>query len=202
MDGRRVNDAQNGLYDLSALPVAKEEIERIEILRGGASALYGADAVGGVINIITKASTPKPYTQVDASYGRFDSQQYSVVHRWKPGPFRYGFSFARERSAGYRENGDYDAWVLGGQAGLELGPQTEIGFSARYINKEIGVPGPIRFPDPDDRQKDDNTLLDLTFRSQISPKAKAQFRGFYNYYRNTFDAGKPGDFQHRPPFPQ
>ena len=63
VDGRRVNDAQNGLFDLSALPVAREEIERIEILRGGASALYGADAVGGVINIITKASTPTPYTQ-------------------------------------------------------------------------------------------------------------------------------------------
>ena len=52
---------------------------------------------------------------------------------------------------GYRENGDYDAWVLGGQAGLELGPQTEIGFSAKYMNKEMSVPGPISFPDPDDR---------------------------------------------------
>ena len=199
VDGRRVNDAQNGLYDLSALPVAREEIERIEILRGGASALYGADAVGGVINIITKPSTPTPYTQVDASYGRFDSQQYSVVHRWKPGPFRYGFSFSREHSSGYRPNGDYDAWVFGGQAGWELGPQTEVGFSAKYINKEIGVPGPISFPDPDDRQKDDNTLLDLTFRTQITPKFKVNFRGFYNYYRNTFEAGSQGIFSTGPP---
>jgi outer membrane cobalamin receptor len=47
VNGRRINDFQNGLYDLSALPIAKEDIERIEILRGGASALYGADALGG-----------------------------------------------------------------------------------------------------------------------------------------------------------
>jgi outer membrane cobalamin receptor len=187
------------LYDLSALPVAREEIERIEILRGGASALYGADAVGGVINIITQPSMAKPYTQASASYGRYDTQQYSVVHRWKPGPFRYGFSLDRERSGGYRENGDYDAWVLGGQAGLELGPQTEIGVSARYIKKEIGVPGPIQFPDPDDRQKDDNTFLDLNFRSQITPKLKLNFTGYYNYYRNVFDAGSQGIFSFGPP---
>ena len=199
VDGRRVNDPQNGLYDLSALPVAREEIERIEILRGGASALYGADAVGGVINIITQPSMAKPYTQASALYGRYDTQQYSVVHRWKPGPFRYGFSLDRERSGGYRENGDYDAWVLGGQAGLELGPQTEIGVSARYIKKEIGVPGPIQFPDPDDRQKDDNTFLDLNFRSQITPKLKLNFTGYYNYYRNVFDAGSQGIFSFGPP---
>jgi outer membrane cobalamin receptor len=199
VDGRRVNDAQNGLYDLSALPVAREEIERIEVLRSGASALYGADAVGGVINIITKPSTAKPYTEASVSYGRYDTQQYSVVHRWKPGPFRYGFSLARERSGGYRENGDYDAYVLGGQAGLELAPQTELGVSARYIRKEIGVPGPVQSPDPDDRQKDGNTLLDLNFRSQITPKVKLAFTGFYNYYRNAFDAGSRGVFSTGPP---
>jgi vitamin B12 transporter len=199
VDGRRVNDAQNGLFDLSALPVAREEIERIEVLRAGASALYGADAVGGVIHIITKPAAAKPYTQAEASYGRYDTQQYSVVHRWKPGPFRYGLSLAKERSGGYRENSDYDAWILGGQAGFDLGGQTEAGVSARYIRKEIGVPGSVQFPDPDDRQKDDNTLLDFHLRSRITPRLNVQFVGFYNHYRNTFDAGTRGIFSIGPP---
>ncbi len=64
IDGRRINDAQNGQFDLSNLPLTKDEIERIEVLRGGASALYGADAMGGVINIITKSPTKDPYTRV------------------------------------------------------------------------------------------------------------------------------------------
>jgi outer membrane cobalamin receptor len=52
VDGVRLNDSRQGAPDLSQLPV--ENIERIEIVRGGTSALYGADAVAGVVNIITK----------------------------------------------------------------------------------------------------------------------------------------------------
>jgi outer membrane cobalamin receptor len=95
VNGQRLNDAQNGQYDLNNLPVLKEDIERIEVLRGGASALYGADALAGVINIITKTPTDKPSTSASASYGRFDTQQYSLSHRWKPGPLSYGISLGR-----------------------------------------------------------------------------------------------------------
>ncbi len=53
LDGRRLNSPSAGGYDMSNLPVPLEDIERIEIVRGASSALYGADAVGGVVNIIT-----------------------------------------------------------------------------------------------------------------------------------------------------
>jgi outer membrane cobalamin receptor len=52
VDGVRVNNAMSGLADLANIPA--DDIERIEVLREGGSALYGGDAVGGVINIITK----------------------------------------------------------------------------------------------------------------------------------------------------
>jgi len=52
VDGVRLNDSRQGGADLSQIPV--DNIERIEIVRGGTSALYGADAVAGVVNIITK----------------------------------------------------------------------------------------------------------------------------------------------------
>ncbi len=60
IDGTRANNTQNGVVDLSLIPL--ENIERIEIMRGGTSALYGADAVGGVINIITKRKPSNKYT--------------------------------------------------------------------------------------------------------------------------------------------
>jgi vitamin B12 transporter len=192
INGRRINDAQNGQFDLNNLPVAKEEIDHIEVLRGAASALYGADALGGVINIITKKPSSKPDTSVSASYGRFDTQQYSLTHRWKPGAFLYGVSLTRERSSGYRENSDYDAWILGGEVGYEISPQTEMMFSARTIKKEIGLPGTITFPDPDDRQKDEITLLDLNIKSQPISSLNLNVKGFYNNYRNTFEAGTQG----------
>jgi vitamin B12 transporter len=192
LNGQRLNDAQNGLYDLNNLPVPKEDIERIEVLRGGASALYGADALAGVVNIITKTPTAKPSTSVSASYGRFDTQQYSLSHRWKPGPFSYGISLGREKSDGYRENSQYDAWILGGEMGYNLTSQSEVKFSARYVQQEVGVPGSVDFPDPDDRQKDGNTLLNLSYQGRITPRLKFGFRGWHNQYRNSFDAGSQG----------
>ncbi|MEJ2005641.1 MAG: TonB-dependent receptor, partial [Cyclobacteriaceae bacterium] len=54
VDGIRMNDPLTGHFN-AYIPVTPAEIERIEVLRGPASSIYGADAVGGVINIITKA---------------------------------------------------------------------------------------------------------------------------------------------------
>ncbi len=54
LDGIRLNDPNTGHFS-SYIPIAPSEIERIEILKGASSAIHGADAVGGVINIITKS---------------------------------------------------------------------------------------------------------------------------------------------------
>jgi outer membrane cobalamin receptor len=68
VDGVRVSDAQSGHYNMD-LTVPTSSVERIEILRGGASSMYGADAIGGVINIVTQGA-PKA-TTVAAHGGTF-----------------------------------------------------------------------------------------------------------------------------------
>ncbi len=55
IDGRPVNGKVNNRVDVSRLPISPGSIERIEIVRGPMSALYGSDALGGVVNIITKS---------------------------------------------------------------------------------------------------------------------------------------------------
>ena len=192
IDGRRINDAQLGMFDLSNLPLSKDEIERIEVLRGSASALYGADAMGGVINIITKSPTKEPYARFSSSFGRFGTQEYSLSHRWKPGPLGYGLFVSRGSSDGYRPNSDYDSWVLGGKLSYDLPWKGELKVSARNIQKEIGTPGSITFSDPDDRQKDNLTQLDLSYRDKIGSIATLNFRGWQNINRQTFDPGTQG----------
>ena len=58
LDGNRINDPNTGHFS-SYIPIAPSEIERVEIVKGGASAIYGSDAVGGVIHIITKSFAAK-----------------------------------------------------------------------------------------------------------------------------------------------
>ncbi|HXZ37204.1 MAG TPA: TonB-dependent receptor, partial [Thermodesulfobacteriota bacterium] len=192
IDGRRINDAQNGQFDLSSLPLTKDEIERIEVLRGGASALYGSDALGGVINIITKSPTKEPYARVSSFFGRFNTQEYSLSSRWKPGPLGYGVFASWGRSDGYRPNGDYNAWTVGGDLSYDLPWKGELKVSARNIQKEVGVPGTSTLTDPDDRQKDNITQLDLNYRDRIGSNVTLNFRGFQNINRQTFDAGSQG----------
>gem|GEM_PF-275601 len=65
---------RNGYADLSAIPV--EDVDRIEIVRGGGAVLYGSDATGGVINVITK---PGKTNAVSVSAGNFGQQRHAVT---------------------------------------------------------------------------------------------------------------------------
>ncbi len=75
VDGVSVDDPLTGTVDLSAIPV--DNIARIEIIRSGASALYGTDAIGGVIDIITKRS-PKPSLTASLENGAYLPGSYQV----------------------------------------------------------------------------------------------------------------------------
>ncbi|MBC7359560.1 MAG: TonB-dependent receptor [Desulfacinum sp.] len=75
IDGQPLNDAYTGGVEWGALPV--ESIERIEVIRGPASALYGGNAMGGVINIITR--TPqKLELEAGAGFGTHDAYRYRI----------------------------------------------------------------------------------------------------------------------------
>ncbi|MCA9771186.1 MAG: TonB-dependent receptor [Myxococcales bacterium] len=71
LDGVRLNSSNLGGVDLSTIPL--ESIERIEVTRGGGAAIYGSDAVGGVINIITKKPSRALGGSGSFSYGSFDT---------------------------------------------------------------------------------------------------------------------------------
>jgi iron complex outermembrane receptor protein len=102
IDGMRLNDPLTGHFN-GYIPVTPAEIERIEILRGAAAAMYGADAVGGVINIITKTfSNAKDGTHLSGALNYGDHklvnghQGFSV----KKGRAIFGGGFSMNQSEG------------------------------------------------------------------------------------------------------
>lgn len=79
VDGRRMNVGSTGKTSANWLPPANA-IERVEVLKGGGSALYGSDAVGGVVNIITKkGSDMEPQVTMRAVTGSFGTEEYGLT---------------------------------------------------------------------------------------------------------------------------
>ena len=78
IDGVRVNDPNTGHFT-SYIPIAATEIERIEILKGASSALYGSDAVGGVIHIITKTFAAKKDVSKGSQFTRLTFGEYKTL---------------------------------------------------------------------------------------------------------------------------
>lgn len=87
VDGRRLNFDMGSMsrsgYDMNQLPDVGL-IERIEVLKGAGGALYGSDAVGGVVNIITKKAD-RSYGKVSLGYGSNGSEDYKVLYSFKEG---------------------------------------------------------------------------------------------------------------------
>ena len=109
LNGIRLNDAQSAHYN-SDLPIPLDAIERIEILRGSGSTLYGSDSAGGVINIITnpERSRGNPIELIlRGGYGTFGTKEQSghlAVHN---GKWSQQFSMERELSEGFRDDREY-----------------------------------------------------------------------------------------------
>lgn len=132
IDGVRVNNATNGLPPLNAIPL--NSIERIEIVRGTSSSLYGADAIGGVVNIITRSDTDRPFsayanagvgtyatTQYDAGFsGAKDGWSYSLF-----GGYGQSKGFNATTPSNYNQNPDGDSYYrsnIGGSLGYTWSP--------------------------------------------------------------------------------
>lgn len=167
LDGIRINSPRDAGVDLSALPVSMDDIDRIEIVRGPGSALYGADAMGGVVNIITKRPEAGYVARVGGAVGSHGYDLLELGTSGKQGVTLYSMSATRVTSDGYRTNSDLDQWTVNGRIGYDLGKAAALDLTANYVSKEIGVPGSTAFPSAHTRQDDRETVLGATYRQKI-----------------------------------
>jgi outer membrane cobalamin receptor len=201
IDGRRINSPTLGMFDAGDIMV--ENIERVEVVKAPLSALYGSDAVSGVINIITK-SPRGDRKSFFVSTGSFDSQQYKFT--WEGGNYLLSGDYLR--SAGFRTNGDYLGKNFYGKLRLPI-LSGEVFADVNYYDAVKGVPGvptleadPSSASEPGDRQSDLNILTSAgikgdNFQLRIYQNTYTQALAPYIWGASTNESWQTGiDWQH------
>jgi vitamin B12 transporter len=97
LEGVIIRSPLGGGGDLSTIPL--HNVEKLEIIRGGASALVGSDSIGGAVNIVTKIAD-KPFTNSFVTYGSFNTLNLNLSRAQKFGNLSHFFSFTHRQSDG------------------------------------------------------------------------------------------------------
>ncbi|TLY27071.1 MAG: TonB-dependent receptor [Nitrospirae bacterium] len=146
LDGTIMNSPGTGEFDFANLTA--DNIERIEILRGAQSMLWGADAIGGVINIITKKGEGKPTASAFAEYGSFATLREGFQASGAKGPFDFSGSLNRwdtssfsavDYRRGASERDGFHNWQASGKFGIALPKDGRFEFSLRWWNSFVNL---------------------------------------------------------------
>ncbi|MDB6063533.1 MAG: hypothetical protein JWM78_3636 [Verrucomicrobiaceae bacterium] len=141
IDGRSVYQAGLATIEWSDIPIAIEDIERIEVTRGPDTAAYGANAFLGIINIITKHPDDSARLRVKATYGSSGTENYYASTSGNLQDSSYRVTLGKRRDNGFdtRQRGDErndskDAHFINGRWLLTPADSWNIGFQFGYKN--------------------------------------------------------------------
>lgn len=159
------------------------DAQRVEVSRGAASILYGSNAMGGAINIITRQAT-EDGNKLSARLmaGSYGTQRYAVTDTYRNGKFSGIFSGNYERTDGHRVNSDFDMWTGMAKAGYELSEAWKVTGNVNLSKAKSQVPG------QESRPLLDGTTDVLRGMSGLSlENIYAKTRGAVNLYYNWGD---------------
>ena len=220
LDGLRLNTAQGGGVNLNAFPVAN--LEKIEVIRGGHSALTGSDAVGGAIHIITRESIPVNGFSygINSTVGSFGTRNLNISGSHQIGAFSYFINFNHTQSDGNfeykmtetnkvatRENNDYKANNLFLKTRYLINPKNKFQLIYHNLSAKKGVAGSVNINPwtgqplltPNARADEDRQLFSLQSDNQLTDWIRLQNQVYYHIYNFHYkdpDGWTPTDDKH------
>ncbi|MFA5168676.1 MAG: TonB-dependent receptor [Candidatus Omnitrophota bacterium] len=185
MDGRPLNNPRDGEVDLNLIPLTN--IERVEIVHGPGSSLYGQGAMGGVINIITKnPPLEKQETMLSTEYGTFNTTLERFLYGAAAGNLGALITGEYGYSSGYRENSAYETKNGSAKITYKINESHDLVFSTALVNQLAGTPGSTAYPDSDDKQKTVTSFYDLTWIFKPSRDASLSLKVYQSNDQLTF----------------
>ena len=149
-----------------------EYVERVEVLRGPGSVLYGSNAMGGVINVITKESAREgSFTTLSTEYGSYNTWRSSATNMSRVGKFSSLVSLAYDRTDGTEENFDFNQKSLYAKVGYDISRE----WSARADYSLTGSIG----NDPIYARLDNPSATDIYHQNITRGEASLSFANNY-----------------------
>jgi len=179
IDGQQINNPQGGDVNISSIPLG--DVERVEILSGASSALYGADAAAGVVNIITGKAADEPEFRFDGSYGTYNTVKGEVRGGVPLGPAWAAFGGDYKTSDGCRLNGndDYEGRTFFAGSVYEFLTNQEVSGRIQFYKGEVGSPGPLSFEDATARLRDDDLYSNVRYAGSLADGLYSLDAAFY-----------------------
>jgi outer membrane receptor for ferrienterochelin and colicin len=202
IDGRPSLSPESGGALWNLVPLSS--VERIEVVRGAYSALYGSSAMGGVINVVTRKAKEKAESRIHVNYGAYgaapnssaynqfgDFHTMEVSHARRHGRFSWLVDGSWKSDAGHREKTAFNLWNGFAKANWEFRPGHEVQFSINSNRMQSDAPATWlsrRFAysvaefKKDDYQDRTEWNADLLFKGVLSDRASYSSRVYH--YRN------------------
>lgn len=138
LDGVQINNSNQSLAALQHMTTA--DIERIEIIRGTQSVLYGADAVGGMIHIITKTDRQKGiHGDAAFQYGTYETFYEEGTLSGGTDHFSFSGAGGRMDTNGLSENDGYENTTARGHAKIQVTENSDLDVAFHYFNSIVGL---------------------------------------------------------------
>jgi outer membrane receptor protein involved in Fe transport len=169
LDGMPIYEPYEGLVNLSDIPV--QNIAKIKVVKGLASAIYGPNTMGGVINIITKKGSLDPSAALSYQVGGNDSSHLEASHGWTLGNFSYFIAFSHKASDGFNMA---DGFTL---------PSYILASMARAPSS---IPHTPIASDHGQRDNSDYERNTVTFTGNLAINNKSSLGLSFEYYNNEY----------------
>ena len=178
VDGMRVKSPTLGTAELSEISI--DAIERIEIVRGPQSTLHGADAIGGVVNIITRKGQGAPRGTVQVEAGTFETYREQATVNGAYKAFSYSLSASHYDTRGYLKNDDATQSGTAGRFDYKFPWDGTLSLKGRYTKRETDLPvfstQPTTVFDPNSQQQNETWLYNITYDQKVTDWWHTQLR--------------------------
>ncbi len=205
IDGVPQNDAGTGFININQ--IALEDVERVEIVRGAFSALHGADAFGGVVNIVTASPRDLPKLSLSGGFGNEGYRRVFAQHSATAERYEYTLSLGMRRIDNYlaqseqrqrdfdmqtmlpvlrtfeARNYDYEERHVSGKASVHVSDNSNLDIYARYFNSELGYGQQDRrplYPTPvDNTIEHESYIIGTALETSVSAATQYHAKAYF-----------------------